>query len=467
MKSEQLGGGFIRWIQNKSSESRFLIGSALFLSVLICGLISYIYYQQNQIVASTTDQLEQFREARIDLARGYLYIILSTNSGSPYDVRQGQALLEQAVNSMDHAARTIHGQSYYLTPEDQAKVPAVAGFKKSMEEFRLYLADWSEYSDTDPAHLVSLRIAYFDLDRQADQMDRSIRQSISGMTARMDLVFYVTMILSVAFLMGVCLIIYYASRLRDRADLAFRTNDARLRAFLDHIPDLVWVKDDHGRYLTGNAQFLKATEIDEKSLGGIFDHDIWPPILANKYQAEDRQVLETGQVLRITELISDKKGEKFWFETIKAPVRQANGGIIGTIGIARNIHDRKLQEDRIRQLNDELEERVKDRTIQLEAINQELEAFNYSVSHDLRAPLRGIDGLSRLIMEDGGDNLSQSGKDALEKIFAEILHMDRLIEGLLNLSRISRSEINISRVDLTNIAFSISKVCRRGTQKCR
>lgn len=449
--------GVMPWIKRKSTDSKFLVGGAIILSILICGLISYIYYQQNMIIAQTTEQLEDFRQARVDLARGYLYSVLSTTPGSPYDIHQGQALLEQAVSSMEHAAKIIHGQSYYLTPEDRARIPVVTGFRESMKDFRYSLAEWSEYSEIDSAHLVDLRIAYFNLDHQADQMDRNIRQSIASTSARMSFIFYITLILSVIFLVGVCLIIFTAARMRDRADLNLRDNEARMRAILNHIPDLVWMKDIHGRYISGNVQFYKSMGLSETQMMGKRDQDLWDPDLADKYIKEDNQVLESGNVLRIIETSKDNIGEEIWFETVKAPIREANGKIAGTVGISRNIHERKMQEDQIRRLNDELEQRVADRTFQLETINQELEAFNFSVSHDLRAPLRGIDGLTRLLQQESSKQLTPAGLKTLDSILAEIMHMERLIDSLLSLSRISRCDIKLSRVDLSNISISVSR----------
>jgi PAS domain S-box-containing protein len=449
--------GIISWFKQKSTDSMFLVGLAVVLSILICGLVSYIYYQQKLIIAQTTEQLEDFRQARVDLARGYLYSVLSTTPGSPYDIHQGQALLEQAVNSMEHAAKIIHGQSYYLTPEDQARIPVVTGFRETMRDFRFSLAEWSEYSENDSRQLVKLRIAYFNLDRQADQMDRSIRLSIADTSARMAFIFYITLILSAAFLVGVCLIIFTAGRMRDRADRDLKVNEARLRALLNHIPDLVWMKDDSGHYISGNAPFIQGMDMSEAQIMGKTDLDLWPPAKAKKFVNEDRQVETSGDVLRVIETLKNKSGEEIWFETVKAPIRQANGKITGTVGISRNIHDRKMQEDQIRRLNDELEQRVSDRTFQLETINQELEAFNYSVSHDLRAPLRGIDGLTRLIQQENSDHLTPEGLKMLDNILAEIMHMERLIDSLLSLARISRSEINLTRVDLSNISVSVSR----------
>jgi signal transduction histidine kinase len=102
-----------------------------------------------------------------------------------------------------------------------------------------------------------------------------------------------------------------------------------------------------------------------------------------------------------------------------------------------------------------LERRIHERTVMLESANRELEAFAYSVAHDLRAPLRAIDGLSLATLEDYGDKLDADGKSSLERIRDNAHRMNQLINGLLELSRMSRAEINPGQIDLSEIARQI------------
>jgi PAS domain S-box-containing protein len=132
-----------------------------------------------------------------------------------------------------------------------------------------------------------------------------------------------------------------------------------------------------------------------------------------------------------------------------------NGNLVSIVGTVLDITESKIAETQIRELNEELELRVIQRTEQLEAANKELEAFSYSVSHDLRAPLRAIDGFSKFVLEDYETKLDPEGKRLLCLIRSNTQKMDHLITDLLALSRVTRSELNFSGIDMTQMAISM------------
>lgn len=126
----------------------------------------------------------------------------------------------------------------------------------------------------------------------------------------------------------------------------------------------------------------------------------------------------------------------------------------------RDISVRKAAEAQIRMFYATLEQRVVERTHKLEIANRELESFSYSVSHDLRAPLRAIDGFSQALLEDYNDKLDAVGQDYLRRVRSATLVMSHLIDDLLNLSRLGRSEMVVGRVDLSRLAVETAAKLR-------
>jgi PAS domain S-box-containing protein len=132
----------------------------------------------------------------------------------------------------------------------------------------------------------------------------------------------------------------------------------------------------------------------------------------------------------------------------------------------RDITARRQAEEEIQQLNSDLEHRVRQRTAQLEITNRELESFSYSISHDLRAPLRHLEGYAQVLVEESGDALNPQARHSLERIQTAVQQMSQLIDALLNLSRLGRGELNLGRVDLSTLARSIAfELHRRDPQR--
>jgi len=134
----------------------------------------------------------------------------------------------------------------------------------------------------------------------------------------------------------------------------------------------------------------------------------------------------------------------------------AGGKIVGLHGTVQDVTDRKRAEDEIRRLNAELEKRVVSRTAQLAAVTAELEAFAYSASHDLRAPLRTIDGFSAMVMEDAADAIGPEDVRHLQRVREAAQRMGRLIDDLLGLSRVARRDLIREQVDVSALAREVA-----------
>jgi PAS domain S-box-containing protein len=144
-----------------------------------------------------------------------------------------------------------------------------------------------------------------------------------------------------------------------------------------------------------------------------------------------------------------------WIEVRGSPLKDRDGVIRGGVAAFRDITQRKADEREIQKLNDDLENKVAERTAQLETANKELEAFSYSVSHDLRAPLRHISGFSRMLVEEFGSTLDPEAQHYLEHIQEGTRKMGLLVDGLLSLARVGRNALNLHPTRLNPIIADV------------
>lgn len=163
-----------------------------------------------------------------------------------------------------------------------------------------------------------------------------------------------------------------------------------------------------------------------------------------------------GEVVQNVTMIQHRPdGTSVWARVSAAPVDLPDGSRMGAVLTIADITELTRTQGELQQVNATLEERVRARTAALEAANKELEAFSYSVSHDLRAPLRSIDGFSKLLLEKYVDQLDATGQDYLARVRNATMRMSRLIDDMLNLSRIGRREMHWQSVSLSELAMSI------------
>ena len=235
---------------------------------------------------------------------------------------------------------------------------------------------------------------------------------------------------------------------REQVNAAVAMNEARLRTLVRSIPDPVWLKDTEGLYLLCNPSFERFFGAKEADIVGKTDYDFVPRELADSFRANDQAAIAAGAPRSNEEWLTFADGQHIWAETTKTPMFDTQGKLLGVLGIARDITERKRVEEHVRKLNAELELRVQERTAQLHASNKELEAFSYSVSHDLRAPLRSISGFVELLKKQGYGCIDDKGRHYMDVIGDSAVQMGRLIDDILTFSRIGRIEMAKSRVNL-------------------
>ncbi|HLY66144.1 MAG TPA: ATP-binding protein, partial [Chloroflexota bacterium] len=219
--------------------------------------------------------------------------------------------------------------------------------------------------------------------------------------------------------------------------------------------------DAEGRVMFMNAAAEELLGWTEAELKGRPGH----PIM--HFQREDgsrlpeeecaiRAALHSGKIVKLADdAYTAKDGTIIPVSYSVAPI-VLHGKTLGGVLAFRNIVARRRNEAEIRALTSDLEQRVLERTAELQASNKELETFAYSVSHDLRAPLRAIGGFSRILVSNHGEKLDSQARDYLERISAASQRMGQLIDGLLNLSHITRAEMRHETIDLSAMVRAIA-----------
>jgi PAS domain S-box-containing protein len=237
------------------------------------------------------------------------------------------------------------------------------------------------------------------------------------------------------------------SAARPRHDHDSQVGEDQLLALIDNTSAVIYMRDLDGRYLVVNREYERLFHLRREAIIGLTDHDLFPAKIADEFRANDLHAASSGGPVQVEEVAPGDDGPHTYV-TVKFPLLDGAGQPYAVCGISTDITDRKRAEEQVRQLNAELEQRVRDSTAEREAAARELDAFAYSVSHDLRAPLRSVHGFSQVLLEDYAGRLDDDGRQYLWRIQANVTRMGQLIDDLLRLSRVTRTGLNREQVDI-------------------
>ena len=221
-------------------------------------------------------------------------------------------------------------------------------------------------------------------------------------------------------------------------------------AIVENIPSLIFVKEAQTlRFVRINRAEEELIGMPREALIGKTDHELFPKEQADLFIAKDREVLAKEGIVEVAEEKLTTANGTLILRTRKIGLRDSAGRPQYLLGISDDITEAKRTEEAIRTLNASLQIRAN----QLEAANKELESFSYSVSHDLRAPLRAIDGFTKIFDEDYGDQIDDEGRRLLKIIRENSQRMGLLIDDLLAFSRLGRQPLSTEQTDMKSLAI--------------
>jgi PAS domain S-box-containing protein len=233
---------------------------------------------------------------------------------------------------------------------------------------------------------------------------------------------------------------------RNRSEEALRQSEERFRLLVSGVKDYaILMLDPEGRIASWSdgAERMKGYRAEE-ILGQDFSCFYTPEDLSNDKPVRELQIATKQGWFEDEGWRVRKDGSRFWANVVITALRDESGGLRGFGKVTRDMTERKA-----------VEEEMRLRNAQLDAANKELEAFSYSVSHDLRAPLRSIDGFSQALLEDCVSKLDDTEKSHLHRIRAGTQRMGLLIDDLLNLSRVARAEMHRETINISDLARSV------------
>jgi PAS domain S-box-containing protein len=247
---------------------------------------------------------------------------------------------------------------------------------------------------------------------------------------------------------------------RKRTDEALRESERWYRTLVTSLPHLVWTCQADGPCDYLSPRWVEYTGIPESEQLGYRWLEQLHPNDRDRVIAEWTAAASSGESFDIEFRIRRADGVYRWFKTRAIPLRDNDGQLVKWFGSNTDIDDVKRASEKLAAVNAELEDRVKARTAALEAANRELEAFSYSVSHDLRAPLRSVDGFSKILLQDHGEQLDAEAQRVLGVVIRNVQQMGRLIDDLLAFSRVSRKELERQPVDMGKLARAVAEELR-------
>ncbi|TGU71574.1 PAS domain S-box protein [Geomonas terrae] len=299
--------------QRIRSHSWLSVGSAVLLSILVCTTVYWLDLQQRQTLRAALTEVEDLREARIDLSKGFLHLTLAGQPGSSFGQAEGLALLRQSISSLDRATMRLGADHK----------DAAASFNDSVSRFETILAKWQKGGTARAAHEVALRVSFQQLELQANEIDTLSQKRLRRISQQLDRRFGWTIFAAALFLSALCGVVYQAGRARDRLYASSRESENRFRTIFERTTSGYSLSTTDEVLLMVNDAFAQMLGYDPEELPG---HP-----LSSFMQADD-----FAQFLEQRRLTVNGKQESFRFE---ARYLHRDGSILWGMGSSSLLRD--------------------------------------------------------------------------------------------------------------------------------
>ena len=450
----------MRW----SLNAKITAGLGAALAILaVAEFISYRstdqFIKSSRQVTHTQKVIESLEKILVTMdnaetgQRGYL-LTGKESYLQPYEEAKGR--LSAVLSTLDELTADDSKRQHdlaklsYLIKEKQQELSATITLRKSgktTEAYRLVMSDRGKKEMDDIRALIASMMD----SEKARMAARNALWAASARRTTMVVIFGVAV--AFIFLLAAIFALNSEASERLRAERALQKTQARTRMLVDSIRDYaILMLDTEGRILSWSPGAEKITGYREQEMVGQSVARFFPidDVKAGAPQKELEAALVNGRAEAEGWRVR-KGGSRFWANSVLVAIRDDQGQLQGFSKVVRDITSRKEAQEEIENLNRNLEHRASE----LEAANKELEAFTYSVSHDLRAPLRHIDGFSQLLVDDYAPQLPEEVHRYLDRIQNGARQMGQLVDELLTLARIGRKEVRLQVTGLDSVVQQV------------
>jgi PAS domain S-box-containing protein len=409
----------------------------LLIFALIAGAtVAGLHFNQQHINQTVVSALMALRDARIELTKGFLHMSSAGQPGLPYDARQGLALMNQALDSLDHTVALI--EENHLVPPwtiDQHS----AAMAESTAALRALIKEQQSQKQLYPGPLVKFRAAYYDLEYQMARLDSLLRRGSQRISHRLGLEFVFIVGLVLLLLIGMGFIVISAGRRQNQYMMALKESETRWQFALEGTGDGIWDWE-----LPSNRVFYSK---QWKAMLGYAEHEIsddfnaWlslvhPDDVAMALKEIERHIKGETPIYTCEHRIRCKDGSYKWIlDRGKIVSRTEDDRPLRMVGVHTDFSGRK-----------QIEHDLKQAMQNAEAANNAKSRFLATISHDFRTPLNVIIGFSEMtLLPDDNEKLSDRQRENIRIVASSGRHLLNMVEGLLNISAIEAGKVQLQK----------------------